>query len=72
MSNGAVTSFIEGMKSQPLALALAVISLGLLGLLYYNGKAAHDERAEETRLMYEQRADMAKLLQTCNPQPEAK
>jgi len=60
---------VDSLKSQPLALAMVLMNLGLLGFLYYSGVVAHSERQEETKLMYEQRANVAKLLAECHPAP---
>jgi len=73
MTNGPVqvaSSFIDAMKSQPLALALAVMNIGLLGFLYYSGVVAHSERAEEMKMLYENRKYVADILARCTLQPE--
>ncbi len=36
----AASTFMESIKSQPLALALVVMNLGLLGLIYYVANTA--------------------------------
>jgi hypothetical protein len=72
MTNGptqVASSFIEAMKGQPLALAMAVMNIGLLGYLYYAGVQAHDERREEMKMLYENRQFVAKLLAECQPVP---
>ena len=58
---------MDSLKGQPLSLALVVMNIGLLGFLYYSGVVAHDERKEEMKLMYENRATVAKLLAECAP-----
>lgn len=65
-------SFIDAMKGNPLALALCVMNLGLLGFLYYAGVAAHSERKQETELLYENRKYVGDLLARCTllPQPQ--
>ena len=68
----AANTFMEAMKGQPLALALAVMNFGLLGFLYYNGVTAHKERQEEMKLLYDNRREMANLLYQCTPRPENK
>ena len=60
---------IDALRSQPLSLALVIMNLGLLGFLYYNGVTAHEERALETKLLYENRAFVGKLLAECQPTP---
>jgi len=70
MANGPTeiaASVVDSLKSQPLALAMVLMNLGLLGFLYYSGVVAHSERAEEMKLMYENRATVAKLLAECQP-----
>ena len=63
----AAGGFIEAMKSQPLSLALVVMNIGLLGFLYYSNVQAHAERALETKLLYENRSEVGKLLANCAP-----
>ena len=58
---------IDALKGQPLSLALVVMNIGLLGYLYYEGVQAHNERQQETKLMYEYRTTIAGLLQQCYP-----
>jgi hypothetical protein len=73
MANGPVEvagTFIDAMKAQPLSLALVVMNLGLLGFLYYEGVQAHSERQAEMKMMYENRAEVAKLLAACYPGPQ--
>ena len=68
----AATSFFDAMKSQPLALALAVMNVGLLGYLYYAGIVAHGERQKEMELLYKNRELVAELLYKCTPAAEHK
>ena len=72
INNGAraVTSIVDALKSQPLSLALVLMNIGLLGFLYYSGIIAHKEREAEMKMLYENRAEMAKLLYQCTPAPE--
>jgi len=70
MTNGPIqvaNSFVDAMKSQPLSLALVVMNIGLLAFLYYTSDVAHKERMEETKLMYENRTAVAKMLAECTP-----
>lgn len=60
-------SIIDALKGQPLSLALVIMNLGLLGYLYYEGIAAHTDRQNEMKLLYENRSEMAKLLYQCTP-----
>jgi hypothetical protein len=69
MSNGnlggAANTFMDVMRGQPLALALVVMNLGLLGYLYYDGARAAKERHSEMELLYQNRSEVGKLLATC-------
>lgn len=65
-------TFIDALKDQPLSLALVVMNLVLLAYLYYAGIIAHNERALETKLMYENRTAVAKMLSECYPGPQQK
>lgn len=60
-------SFIDIMKDEPIALSLVLMNVLLLGFLYYTGVVAHSEREIETKLLYENRSEMAKLLFQCMP-----
>jgi hypothetical protein len=66
----AASTSMDVMRSQPLSLALVVMNIGLLGFLYYDGIVAHSERQEETRLLYQNRTDVAQLLYQCTPTPK--
>ena len=63
--SGAVASTVNVFKQQPLILALVIMNLALLGFLYYLGVAAHNERSEQAKLLYQNNADMAELLTKC-------
>jgi hypothetical protein len=60
------SAFMESMKSQPLALALVVMNIGLLGLLYYVVKTADATRQREVALIYEQQNRVSELLARCD------
>jgi hypothetical protein len=60
-------TFIDALKEQPLSLALVVMNLCLLAYLYYAAIVAHNERAVETKLMYENRTAVAQMLANCYP-----
>jgi hypothetical protein len=66
----AARSFIDALKDQPLSLALVAMNLLLLGFLYYTGVAAHNERKEEMKLLYENRQFVGQLLANCYPSPK--
>jgi hypothetical protein len=63
--SGAVASTVNVFKQQPLIFALVVMNLALLGLLYYLGAAASNERGEQAKLLYQNHSDMAELLTKC-------
>ena len=67
----AARTFVEALKDEPLALALCVMNVLLIGFLYYTGVVAHDERKTEMQMLYENRSEMAKLLFQCQPAPPA-
>lgn len=61
----AARTFIEAMKTQPLALALCLMNLGLLGFLYYVGISNSHERQRQTDLLYENRKYVTDALSSC-------
>jgi hypothetical protein len=62
----AASTFMESMKSQPLALALVVMNLGLLGLIYYVANTAAATRQREVALIYQQTEKVAQILSHCD------
>ena len=75
LEEGAKTArtFMESLKDQPLSLALVVMNVMLLGLLYYNGITAANERHVEMQLLYENRKFVGQLLANCTTyKPEQK
>ena len=67
LEEGAKTArtFIESMREQPLALALALMNFLLLGFLYYGGVAANQERHRELELLYDNRKYVTDVLASC-------
>lgn len=63
----AAGTFMEIMKAQPLALALCLMNVMLLGFLYYSGWTAAAERHRELELLYENRKFVGTLLANCVP-----
>ena len=55
------TGFMDAMKTQPLALALAVMNLGLLGIVFYIAHAAHENHATDLQA----RGELSQLLARC-------
>lgn len=64
------SSLIDALRSQPLALALVVMNLGLLGFLYYGGVVAAQQRQQELELLYRNRTEVGQLLANCYPAPK--
>lgn len=59
--------FIEAMKSQPLALALALCNLTLLALFFYIAHWSGSNRAMEFKALLESNKEVQKLLYNCTP-----
>ena len=55
------TGFVDAMKGQPLALALAVMNLALLGIVFYIAHAAHENHATDLQAQRE----LSQLLARC-------
>jgi len=63
-------NFVDAMKTQPLALALALMNIGLLLLFYYIAAAISERRAHEFDLMMAQNEKTNQLLYNCLPRGE--
>jgi hypothetical protein len=63
-------TLIDRLGGNPLALAMVVMNLLLVGYLYYEGVNTNTQRSEELKLLYANRKDVAELLFKCVP-PEA-
>jgi len=61
------TSFIDTMKSQPLALSLVVMNIMLMGLLYYIAEVSKETRRQEVSVLIDQQKEMSQLLYKCIP-----
>lgn len=59
--------FLDAMKSQPLALALAICNMALLGLFFYVAQWAGTNRSMEFQAILEMQKDVNKLLYNCTP-----
>src|SRR5262245_505483 len=59
--------FIDSMKSQPLALALCVMNMALLGFMFWESHERVKQRDHFAQLLLEQQAESAKLLANCLP-----
>jgi hypothetical protein len=58
-------SFVDSLKAQPLALALVVMNLALLGLLYYVAQGVSETRRREVALIYDQQKQVQDILSHC-------
>jgi hypothetical protein len=58
-------SFIDAMRDQPMALALVVMNIVLLGFLYYEGASINSQRVDELKLLYQSRRETSVLLARC-------
>ena len=65
----AADSFIDAMKSQPLALALAVMNVALLVVFWYILSVVAEQRKREVEMMYSEarsvREQLTTALQKC-------
>ena len=59
--------FIDSMKTQPLALALAVTNLLMIGLVFYIAQGVATTRRQEFAAIMENHANISKLLYSCVP-----
>ena len=64
----AARTFMEAMKAEPLALALVVTNLAMIGYLYFAGAQRH----QEMQLLYENRKEVHQMLFHCLPPSERK
>ena len=61
----AAKGVVTALGSQPIILALVVISLMLSGLLYYQSHLFNTQRQENVRLFIEIQKEVQKLLSNC-------
>jgi hypothetical protein len=59
-------SIVNAFSSQPLALALILMNLGLMGLLYWSDVRGEKERTRSLELLYENRKYVTEMLARCN------
>lgn len=69
MEDGAkvASSFMEAMKSQPLALALVLCNLTLLALFFYVAQLSSGNRAKEFQSILQMQREVQQLLYNCTP-----
>jgi hypothetical protein len=69
MEEGAkvASSFMEAMKSQPLALALVLCNLTLLALFFYVASLSSGNRAKEFQSILQMQREVQQLLYQCTP-----
>jgi hypothetical protein len=61
----AVHSFMDIMRTQPLALALVVMNFGLIGFTYYQASTFTTQRRENVALFVDIQKEVQKLLSQC-------
>jgi predicted Na+-dependent transporter len=61
----AANTFMEAMKSQPLALALCVMNFALLALMYYQSKGFTEQRQQNITMFIEYQKEVQRALSTC-------
>jgi hypothetical protein len=54
-------SFIDALRGMPLVLAIVGVTLGLVGLLYYQASLLNSQRTENMKFL----SEMQKLLSVC-------
>ena len=57
--------FIDAMKSQPLALALVVMNLALLGLIWFTMTINNETRKREFEALQNEQKEVRELLSRC-------
>lgn len=60
-------TFMDVMRGQPLALALAVMNMILLALFFFIAKTASENRRYEFNSILETQKEVQKLLYNCTP-----
>ena len=60
-----VGTFMQIMKDQPIALALVVMNLVLLGYLFYAGSTALTQRQEMAAMIVKWQQDTDKIMSSC-------
>ena len=61
-------SFMDAMKDQPLALALCIMNMALLGLFFYIAQEVGATRRKEFEMVFQQNDKVHQLLFQCVPQ----
>jgi hypothetical protein len=57
--------FLDAMRGMPLVLALIVVTLSLVGLLYYQSSLFNSQRQDNVKLFVQMQAEVQKLLSQC-------
>jgi hypothetical protein len=57
--------FVDAMRGQPLALALVVMNIALLGLFFWIGRTVAATREREINLLYTDQKEIRELLSRC-------
>jgi len=58
-------SFMDSMKTQPLALALVVMNFALIGFIYIQSSQFTTQRADNVKLFVSAQNEVQKLLAQC-------
>jgi hypothetical protein len=61
----AASGFVESMKTQPLAFALVVMNLALLGLFYIIADRLAEQRRHEVDALHQEQKETRELLSRC-------
>jgi hypothetical protein len=61
----AANTFMDAMKSQPLALALCVMNVALLAIMFYQNKGYTEARQTSLTMILDYQKEMQKLLAQC-------
>jgi len=62
-------SVVDTLKDSPFTLSLVVITMTLLGFMYFQQMQLHDERVREQDLLYKNREFVGDLLARCTMNP---
>jgi len=64
------STLIEGLKAQPIVLALVVFNLAFLILVHFNGRDLRQHQEFQFKLLVENQAKLQELLAHCTPDPK--
>jgi len=61
------SSIVEALKGNPLALALCLVCLGLVGLLYVIAGKSAETRQREFEAIFKNQKEMMEVIAKCSP-----